>query len=205
LKINVENMKKLVVLLVLLAAVVFTAGCTEESQENSTNLQENQDINGTVGATESEQNTTLQNTTLQNTTLPETQNESSVVKVTSLEQINTSLKQGPVLMKIGSKHCGSCQAMNPMLEELATEYSGRVTIVSIDITKSPDLANYFDVVAVPDTILIMGIENGEYVYLQDDGKLTNDRLQARIIGQMEKDVYKKRIDLALLQEGKSTS
>ena len=193
-------MKKLVVLLVLLAAVVFTAGCTEESQENSTNLQENQDINGTVGATESEQNTTLQNTTL-----PETQNESSVVKVTSLEQINTSLKQGPVLMKIGSKHCGSCQAMNPMLEELATEYSGRVTIVSIDITKSPDLANYFDVVAVPDTILIMGIENGEYVYLQDDGKLTNDRLQARIIGQMEKDVYKKRIDLALLQEGKSTS
>ena len=193
-------MKKLVVLLVLLAAVVFTAGCTEESQENSTNLQENQDINGTVGATESEQNTTLQNTTL-----PETQNESSVVKVTSLEQINTSLKQGPVLMKIGSKHSGSSQPINPKLEELATEYSGRVTIVSIDITKSPDLANYFDVVAVPDTILIMGIENGEYVYLQDDGKLTNDRLQARIIGQMEKDVYKKRIDLALLQEGKSTS
>ncbi|HEY3361205.1 MAG TPA: thioredoxin family protein [Methanosarcina sp.] len=188
-------MKKLVVLLVLLAAVVFTAGCTEENQKNSTNLQENQDINGTVGATESEQNTTL----------PETQNESSVVKVTSLEQINTSLKQGPVLMKIGSKHCGSCQAMNPMLEELATEYSGKVTIVSIDITKSPDLATYFDIVAVPDTTLIMGIENGEYVYLQDEGKLTNDRLQARIIGQMEKDVYKKRIDLALLQEGKSTS
>lgn len=143
-------MKKLVILLILLAAVVFTAGCTEENQENSTNLQENQDINGTVEATESGQNTTL----------PETQHESGVVQVTNLEQINASLKQGPVLMKIGSKHCGSCQAMNPMLEELATEYSGRVTIVSVDITKSPDLATYFDIVAVPDTTLIMGIEKG---------------------------------------------
>jgi Thioredoxin domain-containing protein len=188
-------MKKLVILLVLLAAVVFTAGCTEESQENSTNLQENQDINGTVEATESGQNTTL----------PETQNESSVVQVTSLEQINASLKQGPVLMKIGSKHCGPCQAMRPMLKELATEYSGKATIVSIDITESPDLATYFDIVYVPDTSLIMGIEKGEYVYLKEDGTLTKDRLQAKIRGQMEKDVYTKRIDLALLQEGKNTA
>lgn len=193
-------MKKLVVLLILLAAVVFTAGCTEENQENSTDIQENstnlqgnQDINGTVEATESGQNTTL----------PEIQNGSKVVQVTSLEQINASLKQGPVLMKIGSKHCGPCQAMRPMLKELATEYSGKATIVSIDITESPDLATYFDIGYVPDTTLIMGIENGEYVYLKEDGTLTKDRLQAKIRGQMEKDVYTKRIDLALLQEGKT--
>lgn len=195
-------MKKLVVLLILLAAVVFTAGCTEESQnnstntqENSTNIQENQDINGVVEATESGQNTTPQ----------EAQEKSKVVQVTSLEQINASLKQGPVLMKIGSKHCGPCQAMRPMLKELATEYSGKATIVSIDITESPDLAAYFDIGYVPDTTLITGIENGEYVYMQEDGTLTKDRLKAKIRGQMEKDVYQKRIDLALLQEGKSTS
>jgi Thioredoxin domain-containing protein len=195
-------MKQLVILLILLVAVVFTAGCTEESQENSTdiqenstNLQENQDINGVVEANESGQNTTPQ----------EAQEKSKVVQVTSLEQINASLKQGPVLMKIGSKHCGPCQAMRPMLKELATEYSGKATIVSIDITESPDLATYFDIGYVPDTTLIMSIENGEYVYLQEDGTLTKDRLKAKIRGQMEKDVYKKRIDLALLQEGKSTS
>jgi Thiol-disulfide isomerase and thioredoxins len=187
-------MKKLVILLILLAAVVFTAGCTDESQKNSTIAQGNQDINGTVKATEPEQNTTLQ----------KTQNESSVAQVTNLEQINASLKQGPVLMKIGSKHCGPCQAMRPMLKELATEYSGRATIVSIDITESPDLATYFNIAYVPDTTLIMGIKNGKYVYLQEDGQLTTDRLKARIRGQMEKEVYEERINLALQKE-KSTS
>lgn len=196
-------MKKLVVLLIFLVAVVFAAGCTEKSQENSTanitvqenstNLQGTQDINGTAEANESKQNTSLTK-----------KNESSVLQVTSLEQINASLKQGPVLMKIGSKHCGPCQAMRPMLKELATEYSGRATIVSIDITESPDLATYFNIAYVPDTTLIMGIKNGEYVYMQEDGQLTTERLKARIRGQMEKKVYEERINLALQKEN-STS
>ena len=43
----------------------------------------------------------------------------------------------------------------------------------------------------------MSIKNGEYVYLQEDGQLTTDRLKAKILGQMEKEVYEKRINLAL--------
>jgi thiol-disulfide isomerase/thioredoxin len=207
-------MKKLVILLILLAAVIFTAGCTDESQENSTNIQAVQDNNGVVGANESEQNTIPQETqegngiaetneSKQNTTSQETQEGSSVVQVTSLEQINTSLEQGPVLVKIGSKHCGPCQAMRPMLKELATEYSGKATIASIDITESPDLEAYFEIGYVPDTSLIVGIEDGDYVYMQEDGAITKDRFKARIQGQMEKEVYENRINLALLQEGKS--
>ena len=69
-------------------------------------------------------------------------------------------------MKIGSKHCGPFQAMRPMFKELATEFSGKVTIVPIDITEGPYLATYFDIGSVPDTSLIMDIEKREYVYLQ---------------------------------------
>lgn len=194
-KINVENMKKLVILLILLAAVIFAAGCTEESQGNFTDTQAVQENYSVVEANESEQNTTIQ----------ETQQESNVVEVISLEQINASLAQGPVLLKIGSKHCGPCQAMKPMLEELATEYAGRATITSIDITESPDLEAYFEIGYVPDTSLVVGIEDGDYVYLQENGTVTKDRFQARIQGQMEKEVYENRINLALLQEGKKTS
>lgn len=188
-------MKKLVILLILLAAVIFAAGCTEESQGNFTDTQAVQENYSVVEANESEQNTTIQ----------ETQQESNVVEVISLEQINASLAQGPVLLKIGSKHCGPCQAMKPMLEELATEYAGRATITSIDITESPDLEAYFEIGYVPDTSLVVGIEDGDYVYLQENGTVTKDRFQARIQGQMEKDVYENRINLALLQEGKKTS
>ncbi|WP_292387429.1 thioredoxin family protein [Methanosarcina sp. UBA5] len=187
-------MKELVVLLILLAVVIFAAGCTDKSQGNSTDTQAAQENNSVFKTNESEQNTTSQ----------EAKEGSSVVVVTSLEQINASLKQGPVLVKIGSKHCGPCQAMRPMLKELATEYSGKATIASIDITESPDLEAYFNIGYVPDTSLIVGIEDGDYVYMQEDGTVTKDRFKARIQGQMEKEAYEDRINLALLKEGKST-
>jgi thioredoxin 1 len=209
-------MKKLIILLIMLAAVIFAAGCTDESQKNNSTdaqvVQESNDIVKTNGSETVSQETqavqgsndiTETNKSGQNKTSQETQEGSSVLTVTSLEQINTSLKQGPVLVKIGSKHCGPCQAMRPMLKELATEYSGRATITSIDITESPDLEAYFEIGYVPDTSLIVGIEDGDYVYIQENGTVTKDRFQARIQGQMEKQVYEDRINLALLQEGKS--
>ncbi|AKB48954.1 Thioredoxin [Methanosarcina sp. Kolksee] len=198
----------------MLAAVIFTAGCTDDSKENSTDTQAIEENNSIVGANESEQNATSQeiqgengvvktNESGQNTTSQEAQEGTSVLEVTSLEQINASLEQGPVLVKIGSKHCGPCQAMKPMLKELATEYSGKATIASIDITESPDLDSYFEIGYVPDTSLVVGIEDGDYVYMQENGTVTKDRFQARIQGQMEKEVYENRINLALLKEGKS--
>ena len=183
-KINVENMNKLIVILILLADVLFSAGCTEDNDadENVPNTQETSIVSQEVQ-----------------------QEESTVVNVTELEQINTSLQQGPVLVKIGAEWCGPCQAMKPILKDLADEYNGKVTIMSIDIDQSSDLAAYFEIGYVPDTSLIVGIEDGDYLYMKEDGSVTKDRLQARILGQMDKKEYEDRINIALLQEGKSVS
>ena len=165
-------MKQLVILLILLATVVFTAGCTEKSQENSKNAQEG----------------------------------SSVVEVTDLEQINASLQKGPVLMKIGSENCGPCKDMEPILQELATEYGGRAKIVSVDIDKSPQLAAYFgSVYAIPDITVIVNIKDGEYVYMRPDGKVTTDRSKSKITGSREKGIYEDVLDLALIQAEKDKS
>ncbi|HET8686344.1 MAG TPA: thioredoxin family protein [Methanosarcina sp.] len=188
-------MKKVVILLILLAAVVFTAGCTEESQENSTNTQAAQENNGVVEQTESGQNTTPQ----------ETQEESSVVEVTDLEQINASLQQGPVLMKIESEHCGTCKAMEPMIQELATEYEGKVRFISVDMSRSPKLAEYFGAGFVPDITVIVNIKDGEYIYIQQDGNATTDRFKARITGPREKDIYEDVLNLTLIQAEKDKS
>jgi thioredoxin 1 len=171
-------MKKLVILLILLAAVIFTAGCTEETQEKS----------GVVEATEPGQNISSQ--------------EKSVVDATTLEQINTSLQEGPVLMKIGSEGCGPCNAMKPMLQELATEYSGKATIMSIDIVQSPALEAYFKIGYVPDSTVIVNVTDGEYVYMKPDGNVTTDRFQARIPGLMEKSVFEDVLNFALLEKEK---
>jgi len=169
-------MKKLVILLILLAAVLFTAGCTEKTRENYTNSEVSLEKN-------------------------------AIVKITQLEQINTSLQNGPVFVKIGAKWCPTCRSMKPILEKLAAEYRGKATIASVDVDQSPELAEYFGVKAIPDSFVTVGIENGKYVYMQENGNVSTDRSQARIIGLNESDekVFEKVLDLALLQEEKDKS
>ncbi|KKG18101.1 thioredoxin [Methanosarcina sp. 2.H.T.1A.6] len=167
-------MNKLIILLILLTAVLFTAGCTEDPENATTELTPD-----------------LRNA-------QEIQEKSVVVEITDLEQINTSIQEGPVLLKIGSERCGPCRQMKPILSDLAAEYGGRATVMSADIDQSPHLAAYFRIAYIPDSFVVVGIENGEYVYMQEDGNVTTDRLQARVMGLGEKQVYEELLDRAIL-------
>jgi PKD repeat protein len=121
----------------------------------------------------------------------------AVEEVTQLEQINTALHKGPVLLELRAEWCEYCQQLKPILQELATEYNGKATIMSIDIDKSPTLAAYFGVSIIPDSCVIVGTDNGKYVYMQENGITSKDRSQARIVGLNDKPVYEKVLDLAL--------
>jgi len=87
--------------------------------------------------------------------------------------------------------CEYCQQLEPVINELATEYNGKATIMSIDVDESPTLVNYFGVRSIPDSCVIVGIDNGEYVYRQKEGSVTKDRSKARIIGPKDKEVFEK--------------
>jgi thiol-disulfide isomerase/thioredoxin len=158
-------MRKLLLLLILLIAALFTAGCTDKTQQNQVS-----------------------------------QVNSSVIEVTQLEQVNSSLQNGPVFFKLGAEWCGPCQEMKPILNELATDSKGKVAIISVDVDQSPELADYFEVNSVPESYMILGIENGEYVYMQEDGNVTRDRFKARILGSRDKQVLTNVLNLALQKQ-----
>ena len=131
-----------------------------------------------------------------------------VLIITQLDHINTSLQKGPIFVKMGSRWCPACRSMTPILEKLAVEYRGKATIASVDVDQNPEVREYFEVESIPDSFVIVGVENGKYVYMQENGKVSTDRSQARIIGLNGKDdekVFEKIIDLALLQEEKIKS
>jgi thiol-disulfide isomerase/thioredoxin len=98
--------------------------------------------------------------------------------------------------------------MKPILENLSTEYQGKATIASIDVDQNRDLADYFGVEGIPDSFVVVGIENGKYVYLQEDGKVTMNRSQAKFFGLNEttcpnEETFEKVLDFALIQQGKA--
>jgi thioredoxin 1 len=59
----------------------------------------------------------------------------------------------PVLVDFSAVWCGPCKAMEPQLHALKAKMGGRLTIIQIDIDKSPEAARRYQVQGVPTLIL----------------------------------------------------
>ena len=66
----------------------------------------------------------------------------------------------PVLVDFGAEWCGPCRSLEPIVEELAAEYEGRVKFVQVNIDESRQTPTSFGIMAVPTLILF---KNGEVI------------------------------------------
>ena len=85
----------------------------------------------------------------------------SIVHVTDDTFEDVIIKaEGPVLVDYWADWCGPCKMIAPILEEIATEYAGKVTIAKLNIDENPGTAPKYGIRGIP-TLMIFKADNVE--------------------------------------------
>ncbi len=54
--------------------------------------------------------------------------------------------------------CGPCRAIGPVVEELATEYAGKVNIGKVNVDQNPEVSMKYGITSIPAILFIKGGE-----------------------------------------------
>jgi thioredoxin 1 len=108
--------------------------------------------------------------------------EMGITKVSDTKTWETDVMNSPVpvFVDFWAEWCGPCRMVSPVVEELASEYDGKVNFVKVNVDEANELASRYNVFSIP-TLAIFN--KGQVVSQQ--------------VGAASKESYKNMIERAL--------
>src|ERR1035437_5235018 len=85
----------------------------------------------------------------------------------------------PVLVDFWAEWCHPCKVVGPIIEELATEYAGKLKVGKVDVDVN-QVANNYGIMSIPSILIFK-----------------NGKVLKTLVGAQSKDNYKKEIDSVL--------
>ena len=88
--------------------------------------------------------------------------------------------EGTVLVDFWAEWCGPCKAIAPILDEIADEKAGEVTIAKLNVDEAPNISRQYEVMSIPTMIIF---KDGEPV-----GKMIGAKAKDAIVSELEQHI-----------------
>ncbi len=89
------------------------------------------------------------------------------------EQVGAA--EGAVLVDFWAEWCGPCKVIAPILDEIASEQAGKLTVAKLNIDENLEVTRRFDVMSIPTLILFKdGVPQARLVGAKPKGALLQE-------------------------------